>query len=212
MKRVMMSAAAAALALALATPGSAGILLWQDDFSDASHWQLSNLSASENVTSVTFSATDPAVWGKATRLSSPELLPWSIDGYITNIVLEIVHWDFLQVAPEEVIALLVYADTYREPNLDPMYKIESKVIQEFSYPGEYVTYFSEFAWSPGPGGIAPGYVNFAYELIGVDWEEGMLFTADHFSYSIIPEPGTLLIGSLLAGLSGITLRRKRMKS
>ena len=210
MKKLMMSAAAAALALTLATPGSAGILLWQDDFNDASHWQLNGLSALENGTSVTFSSTDPFLFGTAMRMSTPDLLPWYADGYVTNIVTEIRHLDYAgQLPPEQVIALRVYADTYREPILDNAYKIESKIIQELSYPGEYITYFSGFAWGTGPGGAAPAYVNFTYELAGAPWQEGMLFTADHFSYSVVPEPGTLLIGGVLAGLSGLGLRRKR---
>ena len=212
MRKILRITACAVLLVAVATPGFSGIVLWQDGFNDASQWQLNALSPTLNGTSVTFSAVDPFVYGTAMRMSSSEVLPWYADAFITNTVLNIAHLDYgPPVPPEQVIVLRVYADTYSQPVLNDAYKIESQIIQSFSTPGNYVTSFGSFTWGTTAGGELPSYVNFVYELAGAPWQEGMLFTADHFSYSVIPEPGTLVIGSILAGLSGVGLRRKRAR-
>ena len=213
MRNIVNFAIGALLLVAIATPGLSGIVLWQDNFNDASQWQLDGLTPSLNGTSVTFSAVDPFVYGTAMRMSSPDVLPWYPDAWVTNIVLDVDHLDFgPEVPPQQVIGLRLYANTYSQPILNDTFKIESLIIQSVSAPGTYVTSFTGFTWGTTAGGELPSYVNFAYELVGAPWQQGMLFTADHFSYSIVPEPGTLLIGGILAGLSGVGLRRKRAKT
>ena len=205
MRKLIATVAASLLLVALAAPAAWSDVIWRDGFNDVLNWELDGLSSTLNGTSVTFENLDPFSFGTATRIALPDVLPWYSEARVTNIVLEVFN------RPTQGVVLRLYADTYTQPVLDDTYKIESKIIQQITSPGTYVTPFTGFSWSTGSGGEVPAYVNFSYELADPP-VEGLVFTADEFSYNVIPEPGTLLIGSVLAGLSGAGLRRKRRKA
>ncbi len=184
-------------------------VIWQDPFDDGANWSLTYLFATPNFDGTTTFAKDPqyqAQPGTALRMTTPELLPWYGDAWVTNRIDSVINGQSPYFA-----RLRLYAETYSAPVLDPSYLVESKIIQTIdatTTPVELVTYFTDFTWASAPGGDLPGWVNFKYELVGPPSQE-MEFTADHLSYSVVPEPGTLLIGSLLVGLSGWRFRRRR---
>ena len=60
------------------------------------------------------------------------------------------------------------------------------------------------AWSE-----APKWVQIQYLVEGAT--AGSYFNLDSAEYSVVPEPGTLLIGAALTGLSTLTLRRRARK-
>ena len=202
MRKLGATVAASLLLVALAAPAWSDVI-WRDGFNDVLNWELNGLSSTLNGTDVTFENLDPLDYGTATRMALPDVLPWYSEAWVTNIVLEVFN------RQTQGVVLRLYADTYTQPVLDDTYKIESKIIQSITSPGTYVTPFSGFTWS-GSGGEVPAYVNFYYELAGPP-VGGLVFTADEFSYNVIPEPGTLLIGSVLAGLSGAGMRRRKRR-
>ena len=58
-------------------------------------------------------------------------------------------------------------------------------------------------------GSAPQWVKVNYLVSGAS--AGNYFNLDSAEYSVVPEPGTLLIGAALTGLSTMTLRRRAKK-
>jgi len=197
-----------AVVTVIAATSASAAVIWEDPFADASNWTLDNLIDTPLGGALTqFDLDSPALnMGAALRVASPELLPFYLEGVVTNQIRRISANGAVPFA-----AVRLYVETYSQETRDPLYLVESQVIQSLTtsdtIPAELVSSLSDFTWATS-GGELPGWLNFRYELIGPPQTE-LTFVADHLSYSVIPEPGTLLIGGILAGLSGWTVRRRK---